>query len=338
MEKENYILNPEAIRKISGSSKGTQLKYYQDGFWYKKNMMGYEGKAEALVSKILECSNILSYVKYEECLINGNPGCKSPDFLIDNETNMSFQRLHDIQGLGQISAHIRKYDIVEDRIEYVKDFIFETVNIDINDYLSTLTNLCMLTLNDDCHFNNMSLIFSGNECRPAPIFDNGAALLSNFNKYPAYDSIEENIAKVAGAPFSVNLEKQASILGNNIKIDYLKLENLLKDEPEHRALTVLKMQLEKYKNIFQDKEKINTSEKMEKKWFEYFYKVPKEERKGIEWEGKNLRPAIFTDKYLARCKIENKSPNKEISSYFWNNCVKIQDYTPQFCSNGNEIR
>ncbi len=47
---EEIKLSPEAMRYTLGSSKGTQIKYYENGWWYKKNMLGYEGRAEEMVS------------------------------------------------------------------------------------------------------------------------------------------------------------------------------------------------------------------------------------------------------------------------------------------------
>ena len=72
-------------------------------------------------------------------------------------------------------------------------------------------------------------------CRPAPIFDNGGALLSDHGKYDA-ETIEENIDKVVGRPFSANLELQAEAVGIDLKLDYAKLEKLLEKEPDSRAL------------------------------------------------------------------------------------------------------
>ncbi len=71
----------------------------------------------------------------------------------------------------------------------------------------------MLTLNPDRHFNNLSIILGcDNQYHSAPIFDNGAALFSNFQMFPVVVSMEENIEKTIGQPFSVNLEAQAGLL------------------------------------------------------------------------------------------------------------------------------
>lgn len=74
--------------------------------------------------------------------------------------------------------------------------------------------------------------------------------MSDIARFPYINPIEENIKSVTGMPFYLNLEYQAHILNYGLKIDYLKLENILINEPESRALSVLKYQLERYKKIF----------------------------------------------------------------------------------------
>ena len=56
-----------------GTSEGTQIKYRKDGFWYKKDNRGHEGRAEYLVSKFMEFTSLKTseYVTYEEGTING---------------------------------------------------------------------------------------------------------------------------------------------------------------------------------------------------------------------------------------------------------------------------
>ena len=59
-----------------GTSEGTQIKYRKDGFWYKKDNRGNEGRAEYLVSKFMEFTSLkeTEFVKYEEGTINGQSG------------------------------------------------------------------------------------------------------------------------------------------------------------------------------------------------------------------------------------------------------------------------
>ena len=83
-------LSPAALVMVQGSSKGTQPKYYEDGYWYKVNNVGYEGLAERLASMLHSHSNIKNFVEYEQCMINGRPGCRSKNFVQENESFISF--------------------------------------------------------------------------------------------------------------------------------------------------------------------------------------------------------------------------------------------------------
>jgi len=111
-----------------------------------------------------------------------------------------------------------------------------------------------LILNTDRHFNNIGLIVNKetDKYKFAPIFDNGNSLLSNISEFPFDISIEENIEKAVGQPFAANLERQAMELGFGLKINYSKLYQLLENEPESRALEVLKYQLNRYEKIIRD--------------------------------------------------------------------------------------
>lgn len=51
-----------------------------------------------------------------------------------------------------------------------------------------------------------------------------------------------------GKPFVANLEYQAHVFGYGLRIDYPKLYALLEKEEKSRALEVLYIQLEKYKD------------------------------------------------------------------------------------------
>lgn len=255
MEKiANYVLSPEAMVMVSGSSIGTQKKYYDKGYWYKQNRTGYEGRSEYLASKVLSCSDIDEYVEYECCKINGIDGCRSCNFLKDGESYISLQRLYDIYHGGQLSERVRLYDHVSERMEFVTEFVENTVGINIKEYLGKLLTFDMLILNVDRHFNNLGIVVNGKKqnYRPAPVFDNGNSLLSDINRYPYDDSIEENIGKVIGQPFCANLEHQAMEIGFCLKVNYQKLFEKLECEPDCRALEVLHFQLQKYEDILRD--------------------------------------------------------------------------------------
>ena len=81
----------------SGSSKGTQKKYYDNGYWYKENLTGSEGFAEELASEILKCSNLSNFVEYKQCKVNNRSGCRSKNFLQPDEMFLSFERNFDVR-------------------------------------------------------------------------------------------------------------------------------------------------------------------------------------------------------------------------------------------------
>lgn len=248
----NYILSPSAISMLSGSSKGTQAKYYDKGYWYKTNTVGSEGTAEYLASLVLSCSNIEDYVTYEKCMINGKPGCRSKNFLLADESYISIQRLYELYVGGQITDQIYTLSDVNERIRYVVDFVKDTTGLDIQDYLAKMLSFDALILNTDRHFHNIGVICNTktDTYRFAPVFDNGNSLLSNYTEFPFDISLEENIEHVIGKPFAANLEYQAHCFGYGLKIDYDKLENRLLAEPDSRCLEVLRLQMKRYEKTF----------------------------------------------------------------------------------------
>ncbi len=263
----DITIDKKYLRHTAYSAFGVQNKYFKDGYWYKENENGYEGKAEALVSVIMQHSNISDFIVYEECMINGKKGCVSKNFLNDGEDYITLQQLYAYAGGGKLSDRVYKYDQVRDRIEFVLDFIHERTSLDYRDYISKILSLDMLTLNPDRHFHNMGVIMAGDTFRTAPIFDNGAGLLSNYSVFPVYANLDENIEKVASAPFSGSLEQQAYAAGISLKLDYKVINTILDLHTDNtRATGILKMQLEKYKHVIRDlrEEPLHTKEQYTK--------------------------------------------------------------------------
>lgn len=249
-ELKEYVLSHEALVMVQGSSKGTQPKYYENGYWYKVNNIGYESIAEHLGSIILRNSNVEKYVEYTECIINGRRGCVSKNFLKPNESFISFQRLYEVYTGENLQDVIRTIGNVKDRIDMVIDFVKDYTELDVTDYLSKVLTLDMLTLNTDRHFNNLGILVNGKtaEYSIAPIFDNGNSMLSDWERF-SDETLEENIDLVYGQPFSSNLYTQAKEIGFGLKINYEQLYKELEKEPDSRAIQVLKYQLERYRDI-----------------------------------------------------------------------------------------
>lgn len=251
--REKDMLSPEALVLIQGSSKGAQPKYYDKGYWYKVDNLGYEGTAEYLASRVLSCSNVREYVDYEPCIINGRTGCRSQNFTHPNEYFLSFQRLYELYTGSSLQDKIRLIKEVPERIGFVKEFVREHTGLDCTVYLSQILSLDMLILNTDRHFNNLGIVVNASEgtYRPAPIFDNGNSLLSDWERFDE-EELERNLEKVVGQPFSANLEVQAKAAGFGLKVDYQRLKKVLTAVPQSRGLTVLQYQLDRYRKVIED--------------------------------------------------------------------------------------
>lgn len=81
------------------SSKGNQLKWENDGVWYKADYTGYEGLAEYVISGLLSYSSLCSeeYVIYHTEKIrykhNKYLACKSDNFLPEGCKLITLERL-----------------------------------------------------------------------------------------------------------------------------------------------------------------------------------------------------------------------------------------------------
>lgn len=240
-----------------GSNDGTQPKFYDAGKWFKQDLKGYEGETEHIVSCLLACSNVDNYVFYERCTVNGKPGCVSDDFLGNGMAFMSFEELHrQSTGVSMTNKVIECQDF-DARYKYVCEFIYQHTAIDIRTYLSKIFSLDAMILNDDRHFNNLGVIYDSinHMYTEAPIFDNGAGLLSDIIKYPPWKTLDENIKNVVGQPLCANLELQAFYTGFGLKVDYRLLNNYLSKMKGSRAVDVMYHQIELCKNFIPDFEK-----------------------------------------------------------------------------------
>lgn len=109
-----------------------------------------------------------------------------------------------------------------------------------------IVTLDMLSFNTDRHFNNLGLIVDASTgvYKAAPIFDNGNSLLSDWDRFDE-ETVEENLEKVYGQPFSASLEMLARETGIGLMVDYEKLQYILEKEPVSRGLEVLMYQLKR---------------------------------------------------------------------------------------------
>ena len=214
---------------IDGTSDGTQDKYFKDGIWYKTDRYGGEGHNEALVSKLLSCTNIDNYVEYEEVIINGHKGCCSSNFLNKNEEYISIYRLHANSVGGDIAKKLMYMDY-DDQVDYVRNFVKNETGLNADEFLADLFWLDGVILNDDRHFNNIGFIFDGNSFTPAPIFDNGKSFFCGNAKYNPVADMNDNIKKVRFRPFTANNPMMRKTFATQVTVDYERLNDILSHE------------------------------------------------------------------------------------------------------------
>ena len=226
-------LGSEYLVLDSGTSDGTQVKYYKDNKWYKIDRYGGEGQVEELASQVLSFSNLskCDYVEYSQIVINDEMGCVSDNFLGPNESFITLYRLYsNIKGgdLARITS-LMDYD---EAIDFVLDFVDMNTGIDLREYLANTFSFDELILNEDRHFNNLGLIYDGDGFRPAPIFDNGKSLFIGNTKYDLQKPIEDNKKNAFAKAFSGNFELNKSYLRKycTIEFDFSRIQRYLKNK------------------------------------------------------------------------------------------------------------
>ena len=245
-----YNLDERYHRQVGHGSLGMTNKYFKDNYWYKQDLKGYEGKSEHLVSRLLGHTDIDYYVKYEECFINGVHGCRSMNFLNDDESLVTLTRLYNLTYGGDLKNKVNSYAKLHDRIEYVLDFVKEYTDLDIYNYLGKVMKIDMLTYDVDRHFNNLAVIKTRDGYKEAPLFDYGVSFFSLQHIFTPDMSLEEKIAKMTPQPFACTFEEQAGYFDKVIvSLDYEGIRKEFKDiEPELQEM--IQFNLDKYKDYF----------------------------------------------------------------------------------------
>lgn len=253
------------------SSKGNQLKWERDGFWYKADYSGYEGLAEFVISRLLHYSSLKEdeYVQYELTEIGYKNatynGVKSRDFHVNGCQEVTVERLY--KNLYGRSLYQSTWKI-EGTIDRLKFFVEQVERLtglkEFGIYLSKMLTIDALFLNEDRHMHNIAvLMYDDGSFGYCPIFDNGAGLLSDTSlDYPIsmdiYDCIDEAESKTVCSSFEEQLEAVETLYGYNIKFSFLKKDvekvladaGIYSDEVKKRVYTVIVEQMRKYEYLF----------------------------------------------------------------------------------------
>lgn len=253
------------------SSKGNQLKWKNNHIWYKADYAGYEGLAEIVVSRLLEKSSLDSkeYVHYESEQIRYREqiysGVKSKDFLEGDWQIITLERL--FQSFFQESLYkaIYRMDNSSSRLSFLVEQVERLTGLkDFGRYMNRILTIDAFFLNEDRHTHNIAVLTNGvREFRLCPIFDHGAALLSDTKMdYPltgdVYHFMEEVGAKTICRDFDEQLDVSEELYGENLKFYFTRkdVDDILSqmtgyhEQIIERVRTVLYMQMRKYKYLF----------------------------------------------------------------------------------------
>lgn len=207
------------IETNNHSSKGDQPKWLISGKYYKADHMGYEGLSEYLAAELLKRSNLTDFVEYKPVKIiydcKEHMGCESRNFLKKDEELITFERLHRAYTGKNLSKTVAQMGDVKDRIIYTIDFLESVTGLEnIGQYLTSIAEIDMIFLNEDRHFNNLSLIRNEDkQFSLSPIFDNGLSFLADTTlDYPMGIDVYDAIPKLSAKPFSSDFNAQTEAL------------------------------------------------------------------------------------------------------------------------------
>ena len=120
------------IETAEHTSKGNQLKWYQDGWWYKADAFGYESLAETRVTRLLKETVWTDYVCYEPVTVDWNGrlyrSCRSQSFLRQGEELLPLEKLYrSVTGfsLAEQLAHMHE---VDQRVAHAVEFVENLTN------------------------------------------------------------------------------------------------------------------------------------------------------------------------------------------------------------------
>lgn len=253
------------------SSKGNQLKWETNQIWYKADYTGYEGLAEYLISFLLEKSSLKpdEFVQYktEEIKYKDRSfcGCKSNDFLKAGYRLITLERLFKNLYGESLTKAIYWIEDTENRVLFLVNKVKDMTGLnDFGIYLSKLLTIDAVFLNEDRHMHNIAVLVNDiGEFDYCPIFDNGAALLSDtMIDYPLDGDIEHMMKEAKSKTICQNFDEQLDavekLYGKHIQFHFtirdvesiLSEENCYSDELKERIITILRSQRRKYQYLF----------------------------------------------------------------------------------------
>ena len=254
------------------SSKGNQLKWKVDGYWYKADYAGYEGLAEYAASKLLQHSSLQAaeYTVYETEEIRFKKqvflGAKSKDFLKPGQQLFTIERIFRQKYGTSFYQNIFHIENHKERLRFLVDNVIRITGLyDFGIYMNKILTLDAVILNEDRHAHNIAVLKNPDGTYDyCPIFDNGAGLLSDTTlDYPLGGNLYKQIGAVKAKTFCMDFDEQLDIseelygchLQFHISIkeieEIFSQEELYPQNVRQRVRDVLLESRRKYQYLFQ---------------------------------------------------------------------------------------
>ena len=253
------------------SSKGNQLKWENEGIWYKADYTGYEGLAEYMISHLLKKSTLtenefvcynLEKIKYGTVIYNG---VTSKNFLSEDWQIITLERL--FRNFFGESLYKSLYKIPEhkERLQFLVQQVERMTGLrNFGIYINKLLTIDAFFLNEDRHTHNIAVLMNGKgDYVYCPIFDNGAGLLSDTTMdYPlsgdVYALMDSVQSKTICGEFDEQLDISEALYKTNLKFQFTKKDvtELLadaedySDEIRNRVEMIIFAQMQKYTYLF----------------------------------------------------------------------------------------
>lgn len=253
------------------SSKGNQLKWENNGIWYKADYTGYEGLSEYMISHLLKKSTLEEeeYVRYDleeiKYRTTTYTGVKSVDFLKGDWQIITLERLfHNFFG-ESLYKSIYKIEKLEDRLFFLVSQVERMTGLkNFGKYINKLFTIDAVFINEDRHTHNIAVLMnSEGKFVYCPIFDNGAGLLADTTMdYPLGENIYRLIknakAKTICEDFDEQLSISEALYNGNLKFSFTKkdVKELLENakiyslEEKNRVEDIIYEQMRKYQYLF----------------------------------------------------------------------------------------
>ena len=261
------ITNQKQYIETGHSSKGNQLKWKDEPWWYKADQMGYESLAETVVSRILCSSDIREHVIYEPVQIVYQDkelmGCRSKNFLGEREELITLEKLFRQHTGMSLAKELSYISDTKKRIAYTVDHVISYTGLtDFGAYLTEMLEMDAFFLNEDRHTNNIAMIYrlDDKSYRLCPSFDMGLSLFADMRgDFPLSKPMEDCRKDIIAKPFARDFEEQADASGelygtqlifciskNEMVKEVRRYEDIYPKEVIDRVEETLRYQADKY--------------------------------------------------------------------------------------------